>query len=116
MPIPTPDPLPEHAGVEVDPADLGLRQSFTNAFREDARAAADVEQADRLVAPPFPDPRDDRAVGRAEEQALQDATVVALAPTGELVLRLVLVVTHQSLLARQGVRRGRGSRGFGLNN
>ena len=87
--------LGQHPEDQVDAPDLSVGQGLANPRREDPGPATDVEDPDRLVAELGLDPADDRPVRRPEQEPLQDAPVVALAPAGEFFVgRLALVVNH----------------------
>src|SRR5262249_52796056 len=101
----------QHLRDEIHPTDPRAGQVSPDPLDERPRPATDVEDLDRLIARHLPDPTDQRPLRRTEQQPLEDAAVVALAPAHELVSGLMLVVRHDASLRSPltGVRRKPGS-------
>ena len=96
--LPALTPAGQHAGDEVHPPDRGPRQGRRDAGGEHARTATHVEDRRRPVAGSRPEPGDDGPVRGAEQEPLENAAIVARAPTAKLPGRLRLVVRHRASL------------------
>ena len=94
--------LGQHRAHKIDAPDARGGHGLAEPARERAGPAADVKDPDRLVSGEGPNPADQGTVRRPEQQPLQDATVVTLAPAVEFVSRLVFVVRQWSLRAANG--------------
>src|SRR5207302_882334 len=88
--------LAQHLRDQVDAKDLDVGQGGPEPGREQTGSAPHVEDLGWLIPHHLTDPADQDPVGRTEDQPLEDATIVAVAPAGELLARLVLVVSHNA--------------------